>query len=110
MTLSVAIGLTLYAVFTKTDFAMLWGALIVVIIPMLILGIMSFFTWSPFLTNLYCSLGVILFGIYLVFDTRMIVGGDRLKLSLDDYVIGALILYIDIIQIFLYLISLLSKK
>lgn len=29
---------------------------------------------------------------------------------MDDYVAGALILYLDIIQIFLYLLQLLSKK
>lgn len=33
-----------------------------------------------------------------------------MQLSMDDYVVGALILYIDIIQIFLYLLELLSKK
>jgi hypothetical protein len=60
--------------------------------------------WSPFLTNLYCSLGVILFGIYLVIDTQMIIGGKRFSISYDDYVLGALILYIDIIQIFLYIL------
>ena len=74
------------------------------------LGIFSLFVWSPFLNNLYCALGVIVFGIYLVIDTQLIVGGRRLELSMDDYVAGALILYLDIIQIFLYLLQLLSKK
>lgn len=77
---------------------------------MLMLGIFSLFVWSPFLNNLYCALGVIVFGIYLVIDTQLIVGGRRLELSMDDYVAGALILYLDIIQIFLYLLQLLSKK
>ena len=77
---------------------------------MLMLGIFSIFVWSPFLNNLYCTLGVIVFGIYLVIDTQLIIGGRRLELSMDDYVVGALILYIDIIQIFLYLLQLLSKK
>lgn len=74
------------------------------------LGIFSLFVWSPFLNNLYCALGVIVFGIYLVIDTQLIVGGRRLELSMDDYVAGALILYLDVIQIFLYLLQLLSKK
>lgn len=77
---------------------------------MLMLGIFSLFVWSPFLNNLYCALGVIVFGIYLVIDTQLIVGGRRLELSMDDYVAGALILYLDVIQIFLYLLQLLSKK
>lgn len=104
------VGLTIYAIFTPTDFTIKWGIVIVILIAMLMLGIFSIFIWSPFLTNLYCCLGVICFGIYLVIDTQLIIGGKRLELSMDDYVVGALILYIDIIQIFLYLLQLLSKK
>lgn len=77
---------------------------------MLMLGIFSIFAWSPFLNNLYCSLGVILFGIYLIIDTQLIIGGKRLAISLDDYVVGALLLYIDIIQIFLYLLQMFGRR
>jgi FtsH-binding integral membrane protein len=51
-----------------------------------------------------------LFGIYLIIDTQLIIGGKRLELSLDDYVIGALILYMDIIQIFLYLLQMMGRR
>lgn len=74
------------------------------------LGIFSIFVWSPFLNNLYCCLGTMLFGIYLIIDTQLIIGGKRLELSLDDYVIGALILYMDIIQIFLYLLQMMGRR
>ena len=77
---------------------------------MLMLGIFSLFVRSPFLDNLYCCLGVIVFGIYIVIDTQLIIGGRRMEISMDDYVIGAMILYIDIIQLFLYLLRILSKK
>jgi FtsH-binding integral membrane protein len=104
MTLAIVSSLTIYAIFTKTDFTIKWGIVIVIAVAMLILGIVSIFAWSPFLDNLYCCFGVILFGIYIVIDTQMIIGGHRLQLSMDEYVVGALILYIDIIQIFLYLL------
>ena len=110
MTFAIVLSLSLYAIFTKEDFTTKWGILIVLLVAMLILGIVSIFAWSPFLDNLYCCLGVIVFGIYLVIDTQMIIGGRKMQLSMDDYVVGALILYIDIIQIFLYLLELLSKK
>lgn len=100
----------MYAIFTPSDFTIKWGIIIVIFVAMLMLGIFSLFIWSPFLDNLYCSLGVLVFGIYLVIDTQMIVGGKRLEISMDDYVVGALILYLDIIQIFLYLLEILSKK
>lgn len=104
------LSLTVYAIFTPTDFTVKWGIVIVILVAMLMLGIFSIFIWSPFLNNLYCCLGVICFGIYLVIDTQMIIGGRRLEISMDDYVVGALILYIDIIQIFLYILQMLSRR
>lgn len=76
--LAIVLALTVYAIFTPTDFSIKWGIIIVILMAMLMLGIFSLFIWSPFLDNLYCSLGVILFGIYLVIDTQMIIGGRRL--------------------------------
>lgn len=75
MTFAIVLALTLYAIFTKEDFTVKWGIVIVLLIAMLMLGIFSIFAWSPFLDNLYCTLGVIVFGIYIVIDTQMIVGG-----------------------------------
>ena len=49
---------------------------------------------------------VILTSIYIIFDTKMIMT----KLSLDDYVIGALMLYTDIVQLFLWLLSLMGSR
>lgn len=51
-----------------------------------------------------------LFGIYLIIDTQMILGGKTIELSIDDYALAAMLLYIDIIQIFLYILQLLGKK
>ena len=60
--------------------------------------------------QLWCTFGVIFFGVYIVIDTQMIAKGDRYSLSLDDYVVGALMLYIDIIGLFIYLLRLLGKE
>ena len=53
---------------------------------------------------LLCALGVLLFGLYLIFDTQLILGKGRYSLSIDDYILGALVLYVDIIMIFIYLL------
>ena len=57
---------------------------------------------SKLLFNVLCFLIVILTSIYIVFDTKLIMK----KLELDEYIIGALLLYIDIIQLFMYLLAL----
>lgn len=88
----------------------MWGVIWILFMSFLVFGIFTGIGWSYWLYNLYCVFGVILFGIYILFDTQMIIGGKRLQLSMDDYVIGALILYIDIIQMFLYLLSLFGRR
>lgn len=104
------VALTLYAIFTPSDFTIKWGIVVVILMAMIMLGIFSIFAWAPFLRTLYCSLGVILFGIYLVIDTQLIIGGKRIQLSMDDYVVGALLLYIDIITMFLYLLQIFGGR
>lgn len=53
---------------------------------------------------------VIIFGIYLIYDTQLLVGGNRsLQLTVDDYIIGALSLYIDIITIFLHILKIVGS-
>jgi FtsH-binding integral membrane protein len=44
---------------------------------------------------------VVLTSIYIIVDTRFILE----KLSLDDYIIGALMLYVDVVNLFLYLLA-----
>lgn len=46
---------------------------------------------------------------YLIIDTQMIMGGThRQQISSEEYIFAALTLYLDIVNIFLYLLQLLS--
>lgn len=47
---------------------------------------------------------------YLVIDTQMIVGGShKLQVSQEEYVFAALTIYLDIINIFLYILQILQN-
>ena len=76
----------------------------------MILGLVTMFVHSNFLDNLYCCFGVFVFGIYLIVDTQLIMGGKQVELAIDEYILAAMLLYIDIIQIFLYLLRLLGDR
>ena len=78
MTLAIVLSLTLYAIFTRTDFTTMWAILVVFIMALIMLGIFTWIAWTPFLENLYCCLGVFVFGLYLVIDTQLIIGGKGL--------------------------------
>ena len=59
----------------------------------------------------YASLGAVLFGLYLVFDTQMMLGGKhKYSLSPEEYIYAALNLYIDIINIFLFILSIVQSS
>lgn len=59
----------------------------------------------------YCALGLVFYSVYLIIDTMQIVGGKSAggyALDMDEYIMGALMLYIDIIMIFIYILKLLA--
>ena len=110
ITAAIVLGLTFYAMYTKTDFTILGGIMIVLLIGLILLGIVGMLTNIPFLNTLYCTLGAILFSVYIIIDTQMLLGKGRIKYSMDDYIKAAINIYLDIINLFLYLLELFGNK
>lgn len=102
-------ALTLYAFVVKTDFSTCFAIIMVVVVCFVIFGISFAFTMSGTLHTLFAVFGCIIAGIILVIDTQWIADGDR-GCSLDDPLLGALILYIDIIRVFLYVLQAMGSK
>ncbi len=108
LTLGMTIALTVYAFTTKTDITIYGGFLFCVSIGLFFFSILAFFTQLKFLQILITVIAIILYGTYLVYDTQLIAGGKRFQLTLDDYIIGAIQLYLDIVILFLEILRLLS--
>ena len=51
-----------------------------------------------------------IYSLYLIIDTQLIIGGRHIELSLDDYVLGAILLYVDIITLFIEILRIIGKK
>lgn len=67
----------------------------------------------PFMQKVYAGLGAVLFTLYLVYDTQLIIGkinGHKFEFGIDDYVFAALTLYLDIINLFLDILRLLGSN
>lgn len=109
MTCAITLALTYYACTTKTDFTMMGGLLFVFSIVLLLFGIFLMFTQNKVLHIIYSCLGVLLYSVYLIYDTQLIVGDKSRQLEIDDYVIGSLMLYMDIIGLFLHILKLLKS-
>lgn len=112
------LGLTIYAWTSKTDFTGMGPYLFGAILTGLIFG---FGIWiaqlsginMPILKKVFAGLMVLIFVMYIIYDTQMIigaVGGHKIEFGVDDYVFAALNLYLDILNLFLYLLELFGDK
>ena len=69
MTVGMTTAITLYAVTTKKDFTMMGGSLFIFAMAFLLFAIfMIFMPYNPVLDKIYCVLGVVLYGFYLIYD------------------------------------------
>jgi len=109
MTLGITVSLTLYAMTTKEDFTYCGGMLFICAMAMLLVGLFLMFTNNPVAHIIYSAFGVVLYGIYLIYDTQLIMGNKQHELTVDDYILGALFIYLDIILIFLYILDILNR-
>uniref|UniRef100_A0A7S1G727 Uncharacterized protein n=1 Tax=Bicosoecida sp. CB-2014 TaxID=1486930 RepID=A0A7S1G727_9STRA len=112
MTMGVTIGLTIYAFQTKRDFTMMGGFLFSMLFIFVIWGFLMIWYRGPIANTLYAGAGAIIFSLYIVYDTQLIIGGKHKKyqLSPDEYVFAALNIYLDVINLFLYILALLGNR
>ncbi|CAF97659.1 unnamed protein product, partial [Tetraodon nigroviridis] len=57
---------------------------------------------------LYAALGTIVFTLFLAYHTQLLIGNRKYSISEDEYVFAALSLYVDIIQIFIFLLQIIG--
>lgn len=62
--------------------------------------------WAPLLISIS---GALLASLYLIFDLQLIMGGRKCEISPEEYILAAALLYVDIIQIFIYLLEIFSR-
>ena len=109
MTCALVIGLTLYAFITKTDFTGYGHYMFIASLLMLVCGLFISFTNNKIIHVIYSGLGVLMFSIYLIYDVQLISGNYENKLDYDDYIIGSMILYIDIIMLFEHILNIMNS-
>ena len=111
LTAGVTVALTIYAFTTKTDFTWLGGMLFAGICILIVTGLLYYIIRPTEVRHLlYCAAGVFIYSIYLIYDTQLISGKFGNAFEIDDYVIAAVNVYLDIINIFLYILSILGRK
>jgi len=98
-----------------------WGATLsswtMILLAYLMIGLAQNVGWLPagflpFSDMLYSLFAVCLFTLYLAYHTKLIVGGKHAKYQMNekDYVFGAMSLYVDIVNLFLYILQLMGSE
>jgi FtsH-binding integral membrane protein len=105
LTGAIFIGLTVFTFQSKIDFSFL-GAFLSMGLGALILWGFFAMLFGVGTGYVYALLGCIIFSGYILFDTWLIMD----KLNPHEYVLAAIMLYLDIINLFLYILQLLAPS
>ena len=110
LTIVATLAITFYACTTKNDFSTCRVGLYVIFSQMFTIGIIAVLFRIRALYAFYTfgMTGVI--GIYLVYDTQLILGKLGVGYSVDDYIFATLEIYMDIIRLFLLILRILGSS
>lgn len=101
LTAMVFVGLSAYAFLSKRDFNFLGAGLFVALWGLIIGSLLNgLFFHSPWSYMFFAWVGVVIFSLFVIFDTSRILR----RLPESEYVIGALELYLDFINLFLFIL------
>ena len=68
-------------------------------------GLLAAIFRSYYLEFLYCLIGAFIFALFLVYDTQRVCHLNESGFSIDDYIFAALLLYFDIIRLFIQILK-----
>lgn len=106
ITTAIFFGLTAYALHSGRDFSYMKSFLACSLWGMVFGGFLSVFLGIAVVDSALAWFGAIVFCGYILYDT------DRLatKLGYDDYIVAACELYLDIINLFMYILKILLRN
>lgn len=111
LTTLICFALTIFALQTKVDFTVMGGFLMVAAIVLLVVSIVAIFFPGKLMTLIIASAGAIIFSLYLIYDTQLMMGGDhKYSISPEEYIFAALNIYVDIINIFMYILAIIGAS
>ncbi|CZT99640.1 hypothetical protein PFAG_04163 [Plasmodium falciparum Santa Lucia] len=107
----VVIGLTIFAFQTKWDFTGWYVFLFMAFLILIVMGIIGIFVRSKAFNLVFAGISAFILSISIIVDTQLIIGGKHKKyeFSVDDYIFATLALYMDIINLFLSILSIFSN-
>lgn len=105
LTAAVTVALTTYTLQSKRDFSSMGAGLFAVLWVLILAGFLQLFFQSPIFDRAICVGGALLFSLFIIFDTHMLMH----KLSPEDYIHASIQLYLDILNLFIYILRIVGE-
>ncbi|XP_046973879.1 protein lifeguard 4-like [Vanessa atalanta] len=105
LTFTVVFALTLYTLNTKRDFSFVGYGLVAGLSVLIIGGFIQIFLQSSAFEVALSFTGAIFFSLFLIFDTQQMMT----TLSPEEYILATINLYMDILNLFLYILRILNE-
>jgi len=106
ITAGVTFALTIFAFQTKIDFTACGGMLCGLLVIFMIAGLcLMFMPKTKWVMVGYGSAGALVFSLYIIYDTQLMMGGKhKYSLSPEEYIFAALNIYLDVVNLFMYIL------
>jgi len=108
MTAGTTIALAIYAMVTAKDFTTCHGIMVCWGTSIIFYCLIILVWDNMHIGTLIALFGIMFAAIHFVIDIQKICGGKRKDIFEDDYVLGALLIYIDIVTMFVGVLRLCS--
>ncbi|NXN18526.1 LFG4 protein, partial [Indicator maculatus] len=104
LTTAVFLGLTAYTLQSKRDFSRLGAGLFTCLWILILSFFLRMFFYNETVELVFAAAGALLFCGFIIYDTHLLMH----QLSPEEYIIAAINLYFDFINLFLHLLNLLE--
>ncbi|XP_061549854.1 protein lifeguard 1 [Phycodurus eques] len=104
-TLAISLTIIAFSAQTRYDFSCCYGLLLILAVDLLMFGVFSSFYYLHIVQVCYGCLGALLYSLFLMADCQLMMGVLSYRLDPEEYVTAALVIYLDIMLIFIYLMS-----
>jgi protein lifeguard len=96
---------------TRFDFTVFNGVLMCLLTSLLVFGLLNIWFRNRIVALAIAWVGALLFSAYVVVDTQAVVGGKgrAVVFGEDEYIGAALSLYLDIVNLFIYLLRIVGS-
>jgi len=110
LTIVTVASLTCFAMYTKKDYTGLGCFLFTALIVLIFATILEIFFPIPLLKLLLIYFSLMIFSIYLIYDVQLVIGDRKKRFDEDDYILAALNIYLDIVNIFIELLKIFGSR